>query len=67
MNTQEKKLLYPEDLARETGLGLNTIYRQLKKDKIPGAVRIGDRRWAVSRSSFEKWINGESNQPKTAC
>jgi excisionase family DNA binding protein len=60
----ERKIFYPEDLARETGLGLSLIYRLLRTGEIK-SIRAGDR-WLISRSNFEAWANG--NQAKTgAC
>jgi excisionase family DNA binding protein len=54
------QIMSPEDLAKETGLGVHTVYRQLRKGNIPGAVKLGQRRWCVTRANYLKWINGES-------
>ena len=58
----EKKVHYAEDLARDTGLGISLIYRQLRKGKIPH-VRVGDR-YLISRENYEKWVNGEQTVKK---
>jgi len=53
-----KRVFYPEDIAKETGLGLNLIYRLLRAGEI-SHVKAGDR-YLVSRANFEKWLSGES-------
>jgi excisionase family DNA binding protein len=58
-----KKVLYPEDIAHETGLGLNLVYKLLRQGSICH-VKAGDR-YLVSRFNFERWLNGQqvgSNQ-----
>ncbi len=53
-----KGVFYPEDIAKETGLGLNLVYRLLRAGEI-SHVKAGDR-YLVSRANFEKWLSGES-------
>jgi len=53
-----KVVFYPEDIAKETGLGLNLIYRLLRAGEI-SHVKAGDR-YLVSRANFEKWLSGEN-------
>ena len=55
----ENHIMFACDIARETGSSLRFVYRLLKKNKIPGAIRIGDK-WVLSRRNFEAWINGEN-------
>lgn len=64
METQ-KTVLYPEDIQRETGLGLNLIYRMLKRGEILH-VKAGDR-YLISRANYERWANGETRREKAAC
>jgi excisionase family DNA binding protein len=59
----EKKILYPADIVKETGLGMSKIYELLKTGEIPH-VKAGDR-YLVSRANFEKWLNGEGQAVKT--
>ena len=54
----DKRVLYPEDIAKETGLGLNLVYRLLRAGEI-SHVKAGDR-YLVSRANFEKWLSGQS-------
>jgi excisionase family DNA binding protein len=54
---EEKKVLFPEDLVKETGLGISLVYRKLKSGEIPH--RKCGTRYLISRSVFEKWLNGE--------
>ncbi len=53
-----KVVFYPEDIAKETGLGLNLIYRLLRAGET-SHVKAGDR-YIVSRGNFEKWLSGQS-------
>jgi len=57
-----KKVFYPEDIAKETGLGVNLIYRLLRTGEICH-VKAGDR-YLVSRANFEKWLSGKSQGDK---
>jgi excisionase family DNA binding protein len=57
----DKKVYYPEDIAQETGLGLNLIYRMLRSNQICH-VKAGDR-YLISRANFEKWLNGDNRPP----
>jgi len=52
-----KTVLFPEDIAQETGLGLNLIYRLLRAGEICH-VKAGDR-YLISWANFEKWLNGD--------
>lgn len=54
----KKRVLFPEDIAREAGVGLNLVYQLLRTGEIPH-VKAGDR-YLVSRENFEKWLSGES-------
>jgi excisionase family DNA binding protein len=60
---EDKKILYPEDVAKESGLGLNLVYRLLRSGQIK-SIKAGDR-WLVSRANFEKWLNGEGQAVKS--
>lgn len=51
-----KSVFYPEDIARETGLGLSLVYRLLRAGEI-SHVKAGDR-YLVSRENFRKWLSG---------
>jgi len=59
----EKKILFPADIAAETGLGMNIVYKLLKSNQIKN-TKAGDR-FIVSRRNFELWLSGEQSQPKT--
>lgn len=52
-----KKIFFPEDIAEETGLGLNLVYRLLRKGEI-SHVKAGDR-YLISEENFKKWISGD--------
>lgn len=53
-----KAVYFPEDIAKETGLGLNLIYRLLRAGDI-SHVKAGDR-YLVSRPNYEKWLAGKN-------
>jgi excisionase family DNA binding protein len=52
-----KKVLTPEDVAREAGVCRRTVYSLLKRGKIQH-VRAGEK-YLISRANFEKWLSGE--------
>ena len=54
----KKGVLFPEDIAKEAGVGLNLIYRLLRTGEILH-VKAGDR-YLVSRANYEKWLDGKS-------
>jgi excisionase family DNA binding protein len=56
-----KGVLYPEDIAQATGLGLNLIYRLLRANKICH-VKAGDR-YLVSLTNYERWLSGAGQAP----
>jgi hypothetical protein len=60
-----KNPLFPEDIAKESGLSLNLIYRLLRTNQIVH-IKAGDR-YLVSRANYEKWLNGEGSQARAAC
>ena len=51
----------PEQVAADTGLHINTIYRLIKEDKLPH-IKL-TRRYLISRIEYEKWLAGEFNKP----
>lgn len=54
------RVLTAEMVAKELGVSLNLVYRQLKTGTIP-SVRVGDR-FLISRDAFERWLNGEATK-----
>jgi excisionase family DNA binding protein len=52
-------ILTARDIAKELGVGLNFVYRELKAGRIP-ATKIGDR-YFVSRATWEKFLAGEDS------
>lgn len=48
------KFMSVEDVAREFGMNVNTIYRELRLNHIPH-VRVGDR-YIIPREAFERWL-----------
>jgi excisionase family DNA binding protein len=56
--------LTPEQIAAETSLHVNTIYRLMKEGKLQH-IKLA-RRYLISRVEFEKWLAGQSTQPPAA-
>ena len=52
----------PYEVARQTGLSLELIYRELRKGNIP-CVRCGDR-YLIGREAFRRWLEG-SGRPQS--
>jgi excisionase family DNA binding protein len=48
--------LTPEQIAAETTLHINTVYRLIKEGKLPH-IKLA-RRYLISRVEFEKWLAG---------
>ena len=48
-----------EEAARILGISRSHAYELAAAGRLPGALRIGERRWIVSRRMFERWLNGE--------
>jgi excisionase family DNA binding protein len=53
---EDKKILYPGDISRETGLSLNLIYRLLRSGQIK-STKAGDR-YLISRENYNYWVSG---------
>lgn len=51
--------LTPEEVAAQTSLHVNTVYRLMKEGKLPH-IKLA-RRYLISRVEFEKWLAGQSN------
>ena len=62
--SNSQNILTAHDMAKELGVGLNFIYRELKAGRIP-STKIGDR-YFVSRSAWERFLCGQSQSVKSA-
>ena len=58
--TEDKSIMSPRDVAKETSSSLRFIYKQLREGVIPH-VRLGDK-YLIGRKSFEAWLNGDYPQ-----
>ncbi len=56
-------ILDAKTMAKELGVQVNFIYRELKAGRIP-STKIGDR-YFLSRSAWEKYLSGEKNRVGT--
>ena len=56
MPSIDKRVYYPEEVARLLGLHPNSVYAMLKGGTLP-AVKAG-RRWLISKRRFESWLDG---------
>jgi excisionase family DNA binding protein len=55
---EKKKVLTPEEVAKELNVSRNLIYRQLRAGVIPH-LKLGDL-YLISRATLEKLLSGES-------
>lgn len=53
-----RKVLGPEEAAKELGVSLGLMYRLLRNGKIPH-VRAGDR-YLISSAALARWVEGQS-------
>jgi len=60
----QNKVMTPYDVANELHISLPLVYRQLRNGTIPH-VKLGDK-YLISRSSFEKWLAGNCDNPDKA-
>ncbi len=56
----EKWVLSPAEVAVRLDCEVRTIYRELKKGKIP-YVKVGDK-YLIPKIAFEKWLAGNSSK-----
>jgi predicted DNA-binding transcriptional regulator AlpA len=45
--------------ARKAGISTGLMYRLAKANRIPGVIRIGEKRIVLSKVIFDKWLQGE--------
>jgi excisionase family DNA binding protein len=55
MVVEEKTVMQPYDVAKETHLSLRFIYKLMKDGTLPH-VKAGDR-YLIGREAFLKWVN----------
>ena len=48
------------EAARELNISKNLAYSLARKGKLPGVLRIGERRLIVSRFQLEAYLRGEA-------
>lgn len=53
----ENRLMSLKDLAKYIGVSKATIYRYVKKGKLP-AIQIG-RLWKFRKEKIDKWLEGQ--------
>jgi excisionase family DNA binding protein len=54
---EKKAAMTPYEVAEQTGVSLQLIYRELRKGNIPNA-RCGDK-YLISREAFRRWLEGD--------
>ncbi len=52
--SEEKRVLNPEQAAKELGIGRNLVYRLLRNKTLPH-IKAGDR-YLIPVSALEKWL-----------
>ncbi len=53
------------EVASELGISDRSAYRLARLGRLPGAFRIGDRRWRVSREAFEGFLSNPAADPSS--
>ena len=56
MENTNKNILSAKDIAKELGMGLPFVYRELKAGRIPSR-KVGDR-YFLSREAWVKFLSG---------
>jgi excisionase family DNA binding protein len=56
---EPKKVLTPEEVARELNVSRNLVYRQLKNGVIPH-LKLGDK-YLIARSTIENLVSGKTS------
>jgi excisionase family DNA binding protein len=57
---EDKQLLSIREAARVLGLTPWVAYRLARERRLPGLVRLGERRIYVRRAALEAWLRGEN-------
>ena len=50
------------EAAAQLGISRNLGYTLAREGKLPGAIRLGEKRIIVSRARFEAWLNGNGDK-----
>jgi excisionase family DNA binding protein len=50
--------------AKKIGISTSSAYQLCRAGKFPGALRIGEKRWCISRYQFERWLQGTGEASK---
>jgi excisionase family DNA binding protein len=61
-NTEIPTLLMPEEVAQILRVHVRSIYRRVKRNEIPGAVKLGSTKQSMLRfraDDFYRWLNGK--------
>jgi len=57
MNEKSRVLTIPQ-VAKELQISIGLAYTLVRNGTVPGRLLLGEKRICVSRSIFEKWVNG---------
>jgi predicted DNA-binding transcriptional regulator AlpA len=64
VDLEMKGLLTLKETARVLGLSLWKTYDLARRRKLPGLVRLGERRIYVRRAILESWLQGKDQEQK---
>jgi len=56
----DKQLLSIREVSKLLGVSMYVAYDLARKGRLPGVVRLGERRLYVRRAVLESWLRGES-------
>ena len=60
MTHGDKQLLSIREVSKLLGVSMYVAYDLARKGRLPGVVRLGERRLYVRRAVLESWLRGES-------
>lgn len=58
--TPERAVLTVEELAERLGIGRNGAYEAIRRNEIPGVIRIG-RNIRIGRAACDAWLAGRDD------
>jgi excisionase family DNA binding protein len=60
----DKQLLSIREVSKLLGVSMYVAYDLARKGRLPGLVRLGERRVYVRRAVLERWLQGKDNGQK---
>jgi len=58
----KKQTVTVEEAASLLGIGRNLAYLLARRGKLPGVIKLGEKRLVVSKSAIEKLLQGKDDE-----